>query len=164
MGRYDNLVLGGRPYLPVMVLDGDQRVCEFRLPDAASPRGTRPVQPYMCTDCMDLTIDPAEHNVKHDGPVCRVCGCTNDRACDLGIHDVGAWTDLTTCHWVERDLCSNPECVAAATSKPVKEPEVVDLVAALRSSVEAAKQRRAQAQSVLRDTRPPAGANPDGGR
>jgi hypothetical protein len=33
---------------------------------------------------------------------CSVCGCTDDRACD------------PPCAWVDTDLCSNPDCVAAA--------------------------------------------------
>lgn len=36
------------------------------------------------------------------GTRCRVCGCTNERACPGG------------CHWVEEDLCS--ECAPAAHS------------------------------------------------
>lgn len=35
---------------------------------------------------------------------CRVCGCTNDRAC---LVEGGPGEDiLSLCHWVEPDLCS----------------------------------------------------------
>jgi hypothetical protein len=30
---------------------------------------------------------------------CRICGCTDGKACPGG------------CHWVEKDLCSNPDCL-----------------------------------------------------
>lgn len=36
---------------------------------------------------------------------CRICGCTEDEPCEL---------DDGPCSWVEEDLCSNPECLAAA--------------------------------------------------
>lgn len=140
MATFENLTLSGRLYVPLLVLDGQQRICEVRVPDTTRPpRNSRTVQPYICTDCNAITVDPADHQVQHDGPTCRVCGCTNDRACDLGVQDGGNWTELATCHWVERDLCSNPECVAAASRD---EAAVVDLVAALRQSIEAAKARR----------------------
>lgn len=37
---------------------------------------------FMCPEC------------QADVPVCRVCGCSNEDACEGG------------CHWVEEDLCS----------------------------------------------------------
>lgn len=52
---------------------------------------------------------------------CRECGCVDEAACDGG------------CSWVKPNLCS--ACVP-------REVETVDLVAALRSSVEAANERR----------------------
>ncbi len=67
---------------------------------------------------------------------CRVCGCTDHHACI---------TPEGPCRWVEADLCSNPECVEAAARPAVKEAAVVDLVAALRASVDAAKTRREEA-------------------
>lgn len=42
-----------------------------------------------------------------DDRACRICGCTDDRACD---------TAGGPCHWVETDLCSNPNCVAKAAA------------------------------------------------
>lgn len=32
-------------------------------------------------------------------PICRVCGCTNDRCCR-------SLSNMVPCHWVESDLCS----------------------------------------------------------
>lgn len=40
---------------------------------------------------------------------CRVCGCTDDQACEGG------------CSWVEEDLCS--KCVPAESESPADEPE-----------------------------------------
>lgn len=42
-----------------------------------------------------------------DGKICRVCGCTEDRACP---------PPAGPCAWVEPGLCSNPACVAAAAA------------------------------------------------
>lgn len=52
--------------------------------------------------------DPSpQTSVKAEVPimerVCRICGCTHDNPCVI---------DGDECHWVEDDLCSNPECVA----------------------------------------------------
>lgn len=44
-------------------------------------------------ECIDEQINES----KAQGQVCRVCGCTDDNACDGG------------CYWVEKDLCS--QCV-----------------------------------------------------
>jgi len=52
---------------------------------------------------------PAEKGVKE--PTCRICGCTEDNACEM--------IDGEGCSWVEKDLCSNPKCVAKA-GKPKK--------------------------------------------
>lgn len=41
---------------------------------------------------------------------CRICGCTERRACLLE-EGLG---NLITCSWLEFDLCDNPECVAIA--------------------------------------------------
>ncbi len=43
--------------------------------------------------------------------VCRVCGCTDDNAC---IVEGGEGEDIiSTCYWVEADLCSAcAECTA----------------------------------------------------
>jgi hypothetical protein len=42
--------------------------------------------------------DRQESKAKASGkPACRVCGCTEARACDVGGRG---------CHWVEPDLCS----------------------------------------------------------
>ncbi len=57
-----------------------------------------------------------------NGPSCRACGCTEDNACVV---------DGQPCWWAEPDLCS-----ACAGMRPVRETETVDLVAALRASVE----------------------------
>lgn len=40
---------------------------------------------------------------------CRICGCTEDRAC------------LGGCSWIEDDLCSNPECIETASTVEVAE-------------------------------------------
>ena len=37
---------------------------------------------------------------------CRVCGCSNDRPCELEDGMPCAWVDL------EKTLCCNPRCVA----------------------------------------------------
>jgi|HubBroStandDraft_6_1064221.scaffolds.fasta_scaffold381223_3 hypothetical protein len=41
---------------------------------------------------------------------CRVCGCTEERACLFPNDDGG----MTACWWVDRahTLCSNPDCIA----------------------------------------------------
>jgi hypothetical protein len=39
-----------------------------------------------------------------EGKICRICGCTEDRACA---------PPAGPCAWVEPGLCSNPACVAA---------------------------------------------------
>lgn len=36
---------------------------------------------------------------------CRICGCTESVACLV---------DGQPCHWIENDLCSNPDCVEKA--------------------------------------------------
>lgn len=47
--------------------------------------------------------------------VCRVCGCTEARACVLApeLHE-GFGDGPVTCSWIDPDgtLCSNPACVA----------------------------------------------------
>jgi len=37
---------------------------------------------------------------------CRVCGCTDAEACDLGDGDACWWVDAA------HTLCSNPKCIA----------------------------------------------------
>jgi hypothetical protein len=47
---------------------------------------------------------------------CRICGCTDDRACLLERVD-GLVGPPLTCAWASREprtLCTNPECIAAA--------------------------------------------------
>lgn len=58
-----------------------------------------------------LTVDREEIHARRvrEKPrpgVCRICGCTELKACDLG---------LEACSWVnkERTLCSNPACLEA---------------------------------------------------
>jgi len=62
---------------------------EKRITDRAQPM----LSP-ICIDgdhawCFEEPCDCACHN-----PICRVCGCTNEHACDGG------------CSWVDIDLCS----------------------------------------------------------
>ena len=132
LSEFEPVTVGRRVYVPLLVLDVDGRRTEFRVPDKTlPPRNSRAVKPYACQECAALVIDPAAHNIAHDGPSCRACGCTEDNACVV---------DGQPCWWVEPDLCS-----ACAGMQPASEPQVVDLVAALRASVEAAKQRREEA-------------------
>ncbi len=131
LSEFDPIVVGGRTYIPLLVLDVDGRRTEMRVPDPASPpRYSRAVKPYVCPECAALVIDPAAHNTAHDGPSCRVCGCTEDNACVV---------DGKPCWWAEPDLCS-----ACAGMQPATAGQTVDLVAALRP-VEAAKARQEEA-------------------
>ena len=114
---------GGRTYVPVQLLDADGRPAQLRTPGPV-PGDYREVVPWICGDCFVVTVDPVGHNELHDGPSCRVCGCTDDNACTGG------------CWWVDDGLCSS----CAGPAEP--DPAVVDLVAALRVSVEAARARR----------------------
>ena len=140
LSEFEPVRFGERSYIPLLVLDGQMRRCEFRVPDASlPPRYSRAVQPYACQECADLTIDPVAHNVLHDGPACRICGCTETNACIVDNPEVGL---PVPCWWVEPDLCSNPACVAAAAAAREPIAQTVDLVAALRQSIEEAKQRR----------------------
>lgn len=45
---------------------------------------------------------------------CRICGCTEPKACVV---------DGQPCSWIEKDLCSNPKCVAAVKGKGKKKPK-----------------------------------------
>lgn len=50
-------------------------------------------------------IGPQLLELEAGEPACRICGCTENRAC---------MTDAGPCSWVEPDLCSNPSCIVAA--------------------------------------------------
>lgn len=91
---FDHMVVGGRSYTPLLILDADGRRAELKLPSATSPTGTAVIQPWLCSDCAALTTDPAKHNELHDGPACEVCGCTEDCPCTGG------------CWWADDRLCS----------------------------------------------------------
>lgn len=54
--------------------------------------------------CILFCIDP---DTILDGQACRVCGCTQNNACEGG------------CYWVEPDLCS--ECVGKKAARKVKQ-------------------------------------------
>jgi len=56
------------------------------------------------------TVTPAVETAPHAG-ICRICGCTDDRACE----EPCTWTDKS------QTLCNNPTCVAAAAA-PVLAP------------------------------------------
>lgn len=58
---------------------------------------------------------------------CRVCGCTDDHACEGG------------CWWVEADLCST--CAAAMVAGPVMEMEPEPIMATITGLIEEVKVR-----------------------
>lgn len=70
---------------------------------------------------MASTTARAQHPPLISG-VCRICGCTQGRACVM--HDVGG--DSSTCSWVDvdRTLCSNPRCVAEISIDELEEMAV----------------------------------------
>ncbi|HUV53024.1 MAG TPA: hypothetical protein VMW64_08125 [Dehalococcoidia bacterium] len=66
-------------------------IIEEAKPDGSLPDGwvERKYEEGSCFVCSD--------SVCQEQPMCRVCGCTNEHACE---------TDEGPCHWVEDDLCS----------------------------------------------------------
>jgi hypothetical protein len=66
--------------------------------------GLGPFIPEICVACG--APDPAGPSPLAGAPrACRVCGCTHDDAC---------WHDqLGPCSWVEADLCSHCQMIAA---------------------------------------------------
>ena len=111
LAKIVDLVVAGRTYIPVLQLDADGRQVDTKVRTEPVNAGTplrrtkyRIVQPYLCSDCAALTLDPQLHNEVHDGPACEVCGCTTDNACPGG------------CWWVDDRLCS-----ACAGDTPVVE-------------------------------------------
>ena len=112
LSKFDDLVVAGRTYIPLLQLDADGRHVESKVrvdPARAVDLRGRPrqyeyrvVKPYLCSDCGALTFDPQLHNAAHDGPSCEVCGCSTDNSC------------LGGCWWVEDRLCS--ACAADPTN------------------------------------------------
>jgi hypothetical protein len=73
------------------------------------PLGVRLEPELMVKMCDQIIVGPDELAdylgfLKKAVPFCRICGCTDHRACEGG------------CWWVEPDLCSSPSCVAAAAA------------------------------------------------
>jgi len=54
------------------------------------------VTPRSCSRPPAVTLDPPDY---YEERACRICGCTEYDPCPEG------------CSWVEKDLCSNPDCV-----------------------------------------------------
>jgi hypothetical protein len=56
-------------------------------------------QPNLCSGTLEQCLRYIKENVALPDPIkaCRVCGCTDDRAC---------MTTAGPCYWVEDDLCS----------------------------------------------------------
>jgi hypothetical protein len=96
------ITTGGRGYVVLHLLDADGREVTTKVEDLTNPpSNTRIVVPYICTECYSITTDLTAHNVAHDGPSCRVCGCTAENGCYI---EKGPFAE--SCHWVEPDLCS----------------------------------------------------------
>lgn len=58
--------------------------------------------PFSGISVVTVWDEEVEYNME-EIRTCRVCGCTDDTACQL---------DHGPCEWVEQDLCSNPDCLA----------------------------------------------------
>lgn len=54
---------------------------------------------------------------------CRICGCTETTPCVFEDHR----GEPFACHWVEEDLCSNPDCVAQVIAQEVEAEPMVQL-------------------------------------
>ncbi len=63
--------------------------------------------PFLCIDIPELLATVEE--IKKDFRRCRICGCTDDNACEGG------------CYWVEEDLCS--ACAEAARTADLIDQE-----------------------------------------
>lgn len=94
-----DVTTGGRVYIELHIIDADGNEGHLHInpPADLADLGDRVAVPYICSECCAIVIDPAGHNVAHDGPACRVCGCTDSQACV---------TAEGPCRWVEADLCS----------------------------------------------------------
>jgi hypothetical protein len=57
---------------------------------------------------------------RHRPGTCRFCGCTEDRACILGVDPVDQVA--MTCSWTDKSriVCSNPKCIAAHIREMVR--------------------------------------------
>ena len=52
-------------------------------------------------------MPPVGRPLKHDGPACRVCGCTENNAC---IDRVYVGIGPVMCHWVKVEGATEPLC------------------------------------------------------
>lgn len=54
--------------------------------------------------------------------VCRVCGCTEQRACIVQWGPGESLDTVKACWWIDakRTLCSNPKCVAAVPLEQIE--------------------------------------------
>lgn len=112
--------VAGRMFLPLLLVDVDGRRVEARIPDAACPPTmSRPVTVYVCSDCAEVTIDPEAHSeMVHDGPACRLCGCTDDNAC---------LTVDGPCYWLPEGAVGQPLCSACGIDDAELRDDDVDL-------------------------------------
>lgn len=59
--------ISGRGFVPIVLLDAEGRRAELRIRDVSSPTGTAVVQPWACSECAAMTLDPPAHNEAHHG-------------------------------------------------------------------------------------------------
>lgn len=112
-------------YKPVHLVGGSELVPAGK-PGDESWKDVRPLGPMVDTRTKKEKAADAGAGPVFDVRKCRVCGCTDDRACVGG------------CFWVEEDLCS--ACQAKAEEAAKTAQEIVDGVGEKLNAVDAAVQ------------------------